>query len=363
MTLPALLASPQSKASRLTAQDKAFRLPRLALASSLCFVVLSALLGLAIGPAELSFGAIVAEMVDKLPLLSIDSGLDERQSIILWQWRVPRVVLGGLVGSALAMSGAGYQGVFRNPLAAPFLLGVAAGAGLGATLAIAYDLRFGFGPVDTIALFAFVGAIGAVSMSMALGQSAGRSTSSLLLAGIAVASFLTAIQTFIMQRQSDTLREVYAWVFGRLSTSGWAEVALLAPYVVVCGGVLMLSRRQLDVLRLGEVEAEALGVNTRRVRWSVIVAASLLTAAAVAVSGIIAFVGLVIPHLVRLLVGSSYRIVVPLSGLLGAGFMVLCDVIARTVSSPAELPIGVVTAFVGAPFFGFVLWTSRKELI
>jgi len=273
------------------------------------------------------------------------------------------VVLGGLVGSALAMSGAGYQGVFRNPLAAPFLLGVAAGAGLGATIAIGFDLRAGFGPVDTIALFAFCGALFAVAVSSSLGRAAGRLSSVLLLAGVAVASFLTAVQTFLMQRQSDTLREVYAWVFGWLSTSGWGDVSLLAPYVFICGAVLFMHRRQLDILRLGEDEAAVLGVNTRRVRWVVLIAASLLTAAAVAVSGIIAFVGLVIPHVVRLVFGSSYRIVVPLSGLLGAGFLMLSDVAARTVASPAELPIGVVTAFIGAPFFGLVLWTSRKDLV
>lgn len=360
MTLAGLLTTPETDGSVAV---RAFRLPRLALFGSLGFVFLAALIGAAVGPAEISLRAVLIELLDRLPLVSIDSGLDERQSIILWQWRIPRVALGGLVGSSLAMSGAGYQGVFRNPLAAPFLLGVAAGAGLGATIAIGYDLRYGFGPIDSIALFAFVGALVAVGLASALGRSAGRSTSVLLLAGVAVASFFTAIQTYIMQQNSDSLREVYAWVFGRLVTAGWSEVGLLGPYVLLCGLVLMASRRQLDIMRLGEDEAEALGVDTRRLRWTVILASSLLTAAAVAVSGIIAFVGLVIPHVVRLLVGSSYRIVVPLSGLLGAGFVVLADVAARTVASPAELPIGVVTAFIGAPFFGLVLWTSRKELV
>lgn len=363
MTVAGLLVERSSDRSLSAVGSMAFRLPRLALAGSFAFLVGSALIGVMVGPADLSVGSILASLVDHLPLIAIDTGLDERQTVILWQWRIPRVVLGGLVGSSLAMAGAGYQGVFRNPLAAPFLLGVAAGAGLGATIAIGYNLRYGFGPIDTVALFAFIGALVAVGLATAIGQSAGRSTASLLLAGVAVASFLTAIQTFIMQRQSDTLREVYAWVFGRLSTAGWGEVSLLAPYVVICGGVLIGLRRQLDILRLGEDEAKALGVNTRRVRWVAILAASLLTAAAVAVSGIIAFVGLVIPHLVRLLVGTSYRIVVPLSGLIGAGFLMLADVLARTVSSPAELPIGVVTAFIGAPFFGLVLWTSRKELL
>lgn len=345
------------------AAGRAFRLRPAVLAGSLILLVAVAVLGAVIGPANISARAILAELLDKLPLVSVDSGLDERQAIILWQWRIPRVILGGLVGSSLAMSGAAYQGVFRNPLAAPFLLGVAAGAGLGAVVAIVFGIDAGFGPVDSVAALAFVGAMAAIAASTTIGRSAGRSTAVLLLAGVAVASFLTAFQTYLMQRRTESLRQVYSWIFGHLQTSGWTDIYLLAPYVGLCGAVLFLHRRQLDVLRLGEEEAEALGVNTVRLRWTVLVSASLLTAAAVAVSGIIAFVGLVVPHMVRLLVGSSYRLVVPLSAIGGAAFLVLADVLARTVMSPAELPIGVVTAFIGAPFFALILYTSRRDLL
>lgn len=349
---------PAQRAARL-----AFRLPRLALAGSLALLCVVGLAGAVIGPANISMQSVVGDMLDRLPLVSIDSGLDERQSIILWQWRIPRVLLGGLVGASLAMSGAGYQGVFRNPLAAPFLLGVAAGAGLGAVIAIVFGFDVGFGPIDSVAACAFVGALVAIAASTSIGRSAGRSTAVLLLAGVAVASFLTAVQTYLMQRNSDNLRQVYSWIFGHLQTSGWSDVYLLAPYVALCGTVLILQRRQLDVLRLGEEEAEALGVHTTRLRWTVLLSASLLTAAAVAVSGIIAFVGLVVPHIVRLMVGSSYRLVLPLSGILGAAFLIFADILARTVASPAELPIGVVTSFVGAPFFALILYTSRRDLI
>jgi iron complex transport system permease protein len=177
---------------------------------------------------------------------------------------------------------------------------------------------------------------------------------------VAVASFLTALQTYVMQRNADTLQEVYGWILGRVSTSGWGEVAMLTPYVLVCGGIMVAHRRHLDVLRLGDEEAIAVGADPARVRLVVVVAASLATAAAVAVSGLIAFVGIIVPHLVRLLVGSSYRIVLPLSFLIGGGFLIAADVAARSVIAPAELPLGVVTAFVGAPFFGLVLWTSRR---
>jgi iron complex transport system permease protein len=346
-----------------SAARQAFRLRPAVLGGSLILLFASAVLAAVIGPANISASSVILELLDSLPLISVDSGLDERQAIILWQWRIPRVLLGGIVGSSLAMSGAGYQGVFRNPLASPFLLGVAAGAGLGAVIAIVYGLEVGFGPVDSVAAMAFVGSMVAIMASTAVGRSAGRSTAILLLAGIAVASFLTAMQTFLLQRNTENLRQVYAWIFGHLQTSGWADVFLLAPYAAVCGTVLFLHRRQLDVLRLGEEEAEGLGINIVRLRWTVLICCSLLTAASVAVSGIIAFVGLVVPHMVRLVVGSSYRLVVPLSAIIGAAFLIFADVLARTIASPAELPIGVVTAFVGAPFFALILYTSRRDLI
>jgi iron complex transport system permease protein len=327
------------------------------------FTVLAAgLVGLLFGPVHLSPRGVVLELVDRLPLIRVHSGLDQRESTILWQLRAPRVVLGALVGATLAVSGAAYQGVFRNALADPYLLGAAAGAGFGATLAIAYGPHVTSSPVGILPLAAFAGALLAVAAAYALGRSAGggRTATTLILAGVAVASFLTALQTFVQQQRSDTLREVYSWILGRLSTSGWGDVVLLLPYAVVSALVILVHRRFLDVLRVGEEEAEALGVDVRRVRILVVVAASLGTAAAVAVSGLIAFVGIIVPHAIRLTAGASYRLVLPLSILFGASFLVMADLAARQVTAPAELPIGVVTAFFGAPFFGIVLWTSRK---
>ena len=342
--------------------DRAYRLPPLALAATIAVLVMAAWVSVIVGPLELGWWAIVVELVDGLPLISADSDLSESQQVVLWQWRLPRVVLGGLVGAALSLSGATYQGVFRNPLADPYLLGVAAGAGLGATLAIVGGFEAGWGPFDTVAASAFVGALIGVVLASLIGRGPGSSPASLVLAGVAVASFLTSVQTYVMQRNSDTLRQVYSWILGRLGTAGWGEVTLLAPYVAVCALVILAHRRHLDVLRLGDEEAASLGVRPRRLRVILVVAASLLAAAAVSVSGLISFVGIIVPHLVRLVVGSSYRIVLPLSALGGAGFLVLADLAARTVASPAELPIGVVTAFFGAPFFGLVLLTSRRSL-
>jgi len=317
------------------------------------FTTAALLAGVLIGPAGLAPRQVLLEIADHLPFVSVDSGLSQREAAIVWQLRVPRVVLGALVGGVLAISGGAYQGVFRNPLADPYLLGVAAGAGMGATIVIALGLSSA-GLVLPAA--AFVGAVVAVVITYSVGGLGGRRGSAMLiLAGVAVASFFTAMQTFVQQRSADTVREVFSWILGRLSTVGWAEVRLLLPYAIVSSVALLMSRRLLDVLAVGEDEAETLGVRAARVRLLVVGAATLGTAAAVAVSGLIAFVGIIVPHGVRLLFGSSYRSLLPLSLIGGAGFLVLADLGARSLLSPGELPIGVVTAFVGAPFFAIIL--------
>src|ERR671910_506175 len=272
--------------------------------------------GVGIGPAGVPAGRAVLDLVDRLPLMDIDSGLDARQSAILWELRLPRVVLGLLVGATLSLAGGAYQGAFRNPLPDPYLLGAAPGAGLGATTA-------------------------------------------LILAGVAMASLFTALQTYLQQRTDDTLREVYTWILGGLSTSGWAEVRLILPWTAVAALGVLLHGRSLDVLAVGDEEATTLGLPVDRTRLFVVVAASLGTAAAVAVSGLIGFVGIIVPHTVRLLAGHSYRVILPLALVGGGAFLVLADLVARSALSPAEVPIGVVTALVGAPFFLALLGRRR----
>ncbi|HEY8582992.1 MAG TPA: iron ABC transporter permease [Capillimicrobium sp.] len=307
--------------------------------------------GLAIGP-----GVPTGVLVDALAgLLPGGDGhpLTPLDQAVLWELRAPRVALGALVGGTLAVAGGAYQAVFRNPLADPYLLGAAAGAGLGATVSIAFA-----GSVP-LPLAAFAGATAAVGGAYLLGRSVGEGTTTLILAGVAMAAFLTALQTLVLQQDTEDVRAVYAWLLGRLSTSGWGDVALVAPYALLSTAVVLAHRRVLDVLRVGDEEAASLGVHVGRVRLLVIGAATLGTAAAVAVSGLIGFVGIIVPHAIRLLAGSSYRVVLPLSLLLGAGFLVVADIIARTALAPAELPIGVVTACIGAPFFVVVLRTAR----
>ena len=322
-------------------------------------VLLAAMLAaVLIGPVALNPLSVFREVVGHLPFVDVDSGLDARRAAIVWELRMPRAVLGALVGATLAIAGSAYQGVFRNPLADPYLLGVAAGAGLGATIAI---VTVGAGAI-IVPLAAFVGAVAAVAATYALGAAGGgrRTGTTLILAGVAVAASLTAAQTFVQQRNADTIREVYAWILGRLGTTGWGDVALMAPYAASSIVVILLHRRLLDVLAVGEEEARTLGVRPERVRTAVVIAATLGTAGAVAVSGLIGFVGIVVPHTIRLLVGASYRVIVPLTVLGGAAFLVLADLVARTALSPSEIPIGVVTAIIGGPFFIVVLRTSGR---
>jgi iron complex transport system permease protein len=328
------------------------------LAGATALLVAACLVGVAVGPVDLGPGAILRAFAARLPLLDVRSPLTPVEEAIVFELRLPRVVLGALVGAMLASAGAAFQGAFRNPLADPYLLGAAAGAGLGATLAVAYAPAHAIDALLPVA--AFAGAAGAVAVAYVIGRSAGgRSAASLLLAGVVVASFLTAVQTFVQQQNVDTVQEVYSWLLGRLATAGWHDVLVVLPYAAASSALLLVHRRLLDVLSVGDQEASALGVDVRRVRVLVIVGATLGTAAAVAVSGLIGFVGIIVPHTIRLLVGGSYRVLLPLSLLGGGAFLVLADVLARTVLAPAELPIGVVTAFCGAPFFALVLRRSR----
>lgn len=339
------------------------RTPRHALVlSGAALIFLAALLaGMFVGASGLTPRGVILELVDALPLVEVDSGLSPRHQVILWEIRMPRVVLGAIVGAMLAIAGATYQGVFRNPLADPYLLGVSGGAGLGATLAVVVGGSIGGAMVPPAA---FAGGLLAVAATYTLGRSvgAGRSEVVIILAGVAVAAFASSIQTFFMQRHDDTLRQVYSWMLGRLTTDGWTQVRSVLPYVVVAVVVIALYRRTLDVMAVGDVEASSLGIAPTRVRLLLICVATLGTAAVVSVSGLIGFVGIVIPHAVRMVIGPGHRLLVPVSLLIGAAFLVLADIVARAALSPAELPIGVVTAALGAPFFLLVLRRSRGRI-
>jgi iron complex transport system permease protein len=328
--------------------------------SAVAFLLGSLVVGVLAGPIDLGVRDVVESVAARLHLPGASTPLTPTEEAILWEIRVPRVVLAALVGGTLALAGATYQGVFRNPLADPYLLGVAAGAGLGATIAIAY-LPDGLRGQRALPLAAFLGGSIAVVLTYAVGRSARRErdAATLVLAGVTVAAFFTAWQTFVQQQNSETLQQVYTWILGNIPSTGWSDVVLVLPYVLVATVVILALRRVVDVLNLGDDEAATLGVNVGRVRLALVVAATLGTAAVVAVSGLIGFVGIIVPHTVRLLTGVGYRALLPLSVVVGAGFLVLADVVARTALAPAEIPLGVVTAFIGAPFFALVLRSTR----
>ena len=328
--------------------------------SAVAFLFVALIIGVLAGPIHLGVGAVLESTAARLHVPGATTPLSPTEEAILWQIRVPRVVLAALVGAMLALAGATYQGVFRNPLADPYLLGVAAGAGLGATIAIAY-LPHGLRGQRVLPVAAFIGGALAVMLTYAVGRSARRErdAATLVLAGVTVAAFFTAWQTFVQQQNAETLQQVYSWILGNIPSTGWSDVILILPYVAVAAVVILALRRVVDVLNLGDDEAATLGVDVRRVRLALVVAATLGTAAAVAVAGLIGFVGIIVPHAIRLVSGVGYRALLPLSLIVGAGFLVLADVIARTALSPAEIPLGVVTAFVGAPFFALVLRSTR----
>ncbi|HVB51877.1 MAG TPA: iron ABC transporter permease [Acidimicrobiales bacterium] len=334
---------------------------RVVLVAAVTLIALAAAVvcGLVIGPISIGTTRILGDVFSHIGLGR--STLTPTQTLIIWQVRAPRMVLGLLAGSMLAVAGGTYQGVFRNPLADPYLLGVAAGAGLGATVAIV-DIGGGLTTPSWTPLLAFGGAMVAVAVTWIIGGRGLRSsTSTLILAGVAIASLFTSAQTFLQQQSSpDSIARVYIWLLGSLASASWSSVLLVLPYVAICVAICVAAGRALDVMSVGEDESRSLGLRVRRVRFIVIAASSLGTAAIVSAVGLIGFVGIIVPHIIRLLVGTSYRRILPISVIFGAAFLVFADTIARTVLAPSELPLGVVTAVVGAPVFVLILSLRRQ---
>lgn len=278
---------------------------------------------------------------------------------LLLDLRLPRIVLALVVGAALSTSGASFQGIFRNPLAEPYLLGVSAGAGLGATIAIV--LR----PLDSLGIYglpllAFVGAVLAAFLVYRLATFGGQTGgASLLLSGVAVGSTITAVMSFLMVSTEDDLHTVVAWLMGGLSSATWAKVYITLPVVGAGFIYMMLMSRRMNLLLMGEERARELGIDSQRTRRNLMIVAALTTASAVAFSGLIGFIGLMVPHMMRLLVGPDHRRLLPASALFGALLLLLADTAARTVMSPSEIPVGIITAATGGPFFLYLL-RSRK---
>lgn len=280
---------------------------------------------------------------------------------IVWEVRLPRVVAGALVGASLGASGAATQGLFRNPLADPYLLGVASGAALGATAAgllLGHGGAAEFGAGALGPAFAFAGGLGAVMLTLAVARAGPRATNdSLVLSGVVVSSILTAATAYLVLRDGERLRAVVSWTLGNLALAGWAEARGLLPYAIVGVGGLFAQGRALDAMQLGDDTAQTLGVRVRPTRLAVIAGASLATGAAIAHVGSVGFVGLIAPHVMRRLGAGSHRPLIVSSALAGGAVLVLADLGARTLARPSELPVGVIMTLVGGPFF---LWLLRR---
>ncbi|HEY5901372.1 MAG TPA: iron ABC transporter permease [Anaerolineales bacterium] len=281
---------------------------------------------------------------------------------ILWAIRLPRTVLIALTGAALSGSGAAYQGLFRNPLADPFLIGVASGAGLGAVVAMSVHWPYSFWGLMAVPSASFLGALVTVFVVYSLAR-VGRTipTTNLILAGVAFSSFATSLTSFLMLRSTGELRRALGWLLGGASQAGWAAILAILPYLVIGLGILLVSGHALNLLQFGDDQAQQLGLNVTRAKTVILIASSLAAAAAVAFSGIIGFIGLVMPHIVRLWHGPDYRRLVPLSILLGAAALLAADVLARLLLAPQEIPVGIITALAGAPFFLWVLRRSKNQ--
>lgn len=280
---------------------------------------------------------------------------------IIYQIRLPHAILIALTGAALGGSGAAYQGLFRNPLADPYLIGVASGAGLGAVLAITLTASVPMLGLYTVPAAAFIGAVITVLVVYTLSRSGGAvPTTTLILAGVAVGSFASALTSFLLLSTQGEVRRALAWLLGGYTLTGWGPVWAVMPYLVIGLSALLTFGHPLNVLQFGDEQAQQLGLPVDRTRTLVILAASLTTAAAVSFSGIIGFVGLIVPHLARMLWGPDYRHLIPLSILGGATCLLVADLLARVILAPQEVPVGILTALAGAPFFLWILRRSQR---
>lgn len=288
------------------------------------------------------------------------SDLSQGSLVIIWTIRLPRILLGFLAGAGLAVCGAGYQGIFKNPMADPFILGVSSGAALGAAIGIVMNFSAGFWGFSGITILSFVGSFLAIGLVYGISHVGSKvPVSTLLLSGVAVNSTLSSIMSLIMMLNRNSMDQIMFWTMGSLNGKGWEQIVTVLPWFIAGLVVLFLSTSDLDIMLTGEETATQLGVNVEAVKRKILIASSVITAAIISVTGIIGFVGLVVPHVVRLITGPKHRILLPMSMVFGGVFLVICDTLARSITS-SELPVGVITAVCGGPFFLYLLRRSKK---
>jgi iron complex transport system permease protein len=316
-----------------------------------------------IGSVEIPIFTTLRILLSQLPFVHFSPDWTGSTETILLNIRLPRIILAGLIGAALAVAGATYQGLFRNPLADPYLIGAAQGAALGAVIGFLLPVEFSAMGFGLIPILAFTGAVVSVAVVYILAR-VGKTVpvTTLILAGVALGALWGSIYSYLIIISGDKIHGIIFWVMGSFSLSKWSEVGVVLPYVAIGIIVILLYSRSLNIMQLDEEQAKQLGVNVERTKLILLAAATLITAAAVSFVGTIGFVGIIIPHAVRLIWGPDHRFLLPLSVLSGAIFLILADLIARTVMSPTEIPIGIITAICGVPFFLYLL-RRRKGIV
>ncbi|MFD2116741.1 FecCD family ABC transporter permease [Paenibacillus yanchengensis] len=330
-------------------------------AAAMLLLIVSIIVSLSVGSASISLADVWSILQDYLfHSWQTDASYTDATAAIVVKVRLPRVILAVLVGAALALAGAGFQGILRNPLADPYTLGVASGSSIGAAVVILFGMQLWLG-LWTIPLAAFLTGLLALITVLMLARHQGlMNIETLILSGVIVQAFLGAFVSFMISLSQGAVNEILFWIMGSLAHRSWDHALMLLPFLIIGFPILFLYRSQLNVIMLGERHAAHLGMNVERTKFIILITCTLLTAAAVSVSGVVGFVGLVIPHLLRLLVGPDYRLLLPLSAICGSTFMLWADTLARTLLSPREIPLGVITALVGAPFFAYLLIRHKK---
>jgi iron complex transport system permease protein len=338
------------------------RKPFLAITVLMLALLFALLLAASLGTVSIPMRDIAAITLKRAFGISIGVQWSETQEAIVWQLRLPRVFGAAIVGAALATAGVLFQGLLRNPMADPYLLGTSGGAALAATIALFIPASVGVFGFALVPVAAFVGALGAVLLVYQVARVGPRTPiTTLLLAGFAASSMMASVMSFLMLMNQSALPRVVLWTMGGISASGWDALTVVVPLILVGTVAAYALANDLNAFLLGEEQAAALGVAVERQKFLVMAIGALLTGAAVAISGLVGFVGLIVPHVVRLVLGPDHRLLLPASFLSGAIFLVLADLIARIVLAPSELPLGVVTALIGAPFFIYLLRRTKRE--
>ena len=347
--------------ARITRRSIALNYPWWRLGVGLVLVLVIAMVAGGLGSVYIPPWTVAKIVVDGLPFIEISGSWPDSWGTIIWNLRFPRIVLAGLVGAALAVSGATYQGLFRNPLADPYFIGVAAGAALGATIVLLTNVPVYYDGFSVLPIAASAGALAAVSATYLVARRSGElPLLTLILAGLAISSLLGAVTSYVSISSDPDVRPLLGWLLGGFIGTQWDDIFTVLPYMIPATFIMMAYARVLNMFQVNEEEAKHLGVNVERTKMVLIVLASITAAAAVSVSGIIGFVGIIAPHIVRIIWGNDHRFLLPMAMITGCGFLILADLAARTLVSPTELPVGIVTAFCGAPFFLILLSRARR---